>query len=48
MAKEARQNQWGRFPLHRDFRDSTTKKPPNLQETVTKIVAIFYQVRKIG
>jgi len=48
MAKEAAENQRGRFPLHRQNRVSTTKKPGNWQETGLKIVVIIHQLRNLG
>jgi hypothetical protein len=48
MAREARKNQRGRFPLQRQNRLSTTKKPGNLQETGAKIAPIFQGLRNMG
>jgi hypothetical protein len=48
MAKAAAENQPGRFPLHRQNRISTTKKPADLQEMARKIVEFFHQLRNQG
>src|ERR1019366_6529085 len=48
MVKEARENQWGRFPLQRQKRVSTTENPRDLQEKASKIACFSYQVRNIG
>ena len=48
MAKETRKKQRGRFPLHRQNRVSTTKKPGNLQATGPKIAPIFHGLRNMG
>ena len=48
MAKEARENQPGRFPLQRQKQVSTTENSDDLQETGLKIVWFLCQVRNIG
>jgi hypothetical protein len=48
MAEKAGENQWGRFPLQRQKRVSTTENSRDLQEIRSKIVCFLCQLRKIG